>query len=726
MPVFTALLAVAAAHAARSEPEPAAPAETGSFEGVEEIVVIGERAEPLQYHVPEISSPTRTATPIEEIPQSITVIPRDLLDDQQVNTISEALRNSSSLVAGNPILTPAFDNTRIRGFPAEQLVDGFTQYYNPGDRDSTVNIERIEVLKGTNGLLYGGGSGSPVGGVVNLVSKVPLPEIAGEVGITAGSHEYVQPYFDFNQPLAEGVLFRITGAYTSAENQVDVIRTERFNLNPTFRVELGGSTSLTLRGKASGWRQPDYQGLPATGTVRGQIDIDRFLFIGPSNVPDSTSDFYSASAVLEHVFDETWSATVQTRYSRSQFEENVRTIVGAGLDFGADRPIIEPPSLAQSAGFGLLPFGVFDGRLFQEQEEYSAVANATADFSTGPIDHTLLLGADFSRYDDSGYINIGPVGGDLITTVDLASPRFPEPFVAPGPDVKDNFVTNTVAGGYLQIQSTFFDRVHALVGVRAGYVEIDFESPGDRNRTESVRAIPRAGAVVDLFGGLSAFVGYSDGMRGQPFAIFVTTPKPQLSRQLEGGLKLALGDRLSGHIAYYEIERENVAVPTPDPARDGGFGSVPEGEQFSSGVEIETKWRPVRGLNVLVSYGYTETGFRDDLFAFASDGDELPGIPEHAGRLWINYAFDGPFEGLELGAGVYAESGTLVSLRNDFRTDDHFAIDTTASYDHEVFRIGVSIKNLTDENYFERLNYLGGRVTPGQGRSYFATIALRY
>ncbi|MFO0687844.1 MAG: TonB-dependent siderophore receptor [Myxococcota bacterium] len=707
-------------------PKDASGAREGEFDGVETIYVIGERAEEPRYHVPEISSPTRTATPIEEIPQSITVIPRDLLDDQQVVTIAEALRNSSSVVASNPLLTPAFDNTRIRGFPAEQLVDGFTQYYNPGDRDSTVNIERIEVLKGTNGLLYGGGSGSPVGGVVNIVSKKPTDETAGEVGLTVGSFEYYQPYFDFNQPIAKGVLLRLTGAYASSGSQIDVIQTERFNVNPTLRLEIGPKTSITMRAKISRWRQPDYQGLSATGTVRGTIDVDRFLFIGPRHIDDSTSEFYSGSIALEHDFGPVWSGSIQARYSRSRFEENVRTIVGAGFDFGADRPIIEPPSLAESVGFGLLPFGLFDGRLFQEQKEVSTVANATATFDTGPIEHTLLFGADFSRYDDSGYINVGPVGGSLITTVDLANPSFPEPFVAPGPGIKDNFVTNTVAGGYVQLQSTLFERVHALAGVRAGFVEIDFESPGDQNRTRSVRPIPRVGAVVDVVEGLSLFAGYSEGMRGQPFAIFVTKPEPQRSRQIEGGLKIWWNDRLTGHFAYYEIDRQNVAVPTPDPARDGGFGSVPEGKQHSSGYELEIRWSPWADLSVLASYGWTKTGFSDDLFAFASKGDDLPGIPEHAGRVWVQYALPAPFDEFELGTGLQADSGSRISLRNDFESDPHFTLDATANYETDRYRLGLSVKNLSDERYFERLNYLGGRVSPGQGRAIFATIALRY
>ena len=119
------------------------------------------------------ASATRTDTPIAEIPQSIVVIPRALIDAQNDLTVTEALQNVSATQGTNPVQTPAFNSMYIRGFPAEMLVDGFTTFYNGGDRDSLVNVERIEVLKGPNAILYGGGLGAPLGGVVNLVSKMP-------------------------------------------------------------------------------------------------------------------------------------------------------------------------------------------------------------------------------------------------------------------------------------------------------------------------------------------------------------------------------------------------------------------------------------------------------------------------------------------------------------------------------------------------------------------------
>lgn len=682
----------------------------------------------MSYRLQETEGATRTFTPIEEIPQSISVITRRLIDDQQVNTIAEALRNVSGVVINNDRLTPAFDNTRIRGFSAEQTIDGFTQYYNPGDRDSTVNIAHIEVLKGTNGLLYGGGSGSPVGGLIHIVTKRPQRDPALVVGGKLGPDNYQQIYVDLNRPLTDNALFRVTGEYTRSNSEIDVLDMQRYNINPTLLFTLNSRTDLTLNLRSSRWRQQDYQGLPATGTVRGDVALDPYQFLGPSDIPDSHSGFDSLGLRLDHYLDETWTLNLQTRFARSEFEEKVQTIVGSGFDFGADRPLIEPPALAVALGRGQLPYGLFDGHLYQEQNERSLVANAVGVHHRGRLEHTVLLGLDYSRYDDDGFINAGAPGGGVIPIIDLADPVF-FPFVEPGPGRIDNLVRNTVYGFYGQLQTSIDDRWHLLFGARYGVVEIDYQSPGNRQITRRRRWIPRVGAVYDLTDSLSVFGGYSEGMRGQPFALFVTAPEPEYSSQREIGLKFNLAARLSGQLAYFEIERENVSVPTPDPQGDGGFGSVPEGEQFSRGYEFEAVWQPgfLAGFSVLGSYSRLSTGFRDDLFAFASSSDELPGVPRNSGRLWFNYDFQdmGPNQ-LRVGAGVYAQDATRISLRNPFLVDAYYTVDMSAGYETPHWGLGLAVKNLTDRFYYERLNYFGGRTAPARERAVYLSGEYRF
>jgi iron complex outermembrane receptor protein len=251
--------------------EPVSPQEDDAATQLEAISIRAETD--VGYAVSHSSSATRTDTPIKETPQSIIVIPRAVIDDQQNITLGEALGNVSSVVVNNQFSTPSFEATKLRGFRAEQLLDGFTQYYNSGDRESLVNVKSLEVLKGSNAILYSGGSGSPVGGVVNIVSKLPQHQSFGEFGIKVGTDSFVQPFFDVNQPLSENVLFRITGEYTSADSNTDVVEQKRYNINPAITFTNNETTTLTLQAKVSRWEQQDYQGLPATGTVAGNFKL---------------------------------------------------------------------------------------------------------------------------------------------------------------------------------------------------------------------------------------------------------------------------------------------------------------------------------------------------------------------------------------------------------------------------------------------------------------------
>jgi len=727
--------------AAAADPKPAATSGDADGEGTQGVIDVLVIDRQDTYESDSVTSSTRTPTPLMETPQSVGVVTRRTIEDQQVRTVSDAVTNVSAVVPTSPLLTPAFDTTLIRGFAAEQMIDGFTQLYAPGDRQSLVNVERIEVLKGTNGLLYGGGAGSPAGGAIDLISKTPSAVPFRVAGVRAGSWELVQPFFDVNQPIGESVRARITGEWTHEASEIDVLENQRFNVNPAVSIHHGDDTTLTLRGTVSRWRQQDYQGLPATGTVvksdaaippailpyvtlpAAPIDakVDRTLFVGDPDVPDSKSAFDSVALHLDHRFDPTWSASVHARWAHSSFEENAQVIVGAGLDYGADRPIVEPPELATALGFGALPFALFDARLRQRQTEISVVANAVGERTIGPTRNTLLIGLDHSRYDDSGFLHALAVPHQFV--VDLADPTFDQPFEKPARDHDDNFVVNTISGAYVQLQSSLWNRLHLVSGVRLGRVNIDSDGPDNSDVTNRVKWIPRAGAVIDLAGGFAAFAGYSRGMRGQPFAIFTETPLPEESSQIEAGLKAACGDWLRGEVAWFTIDRDHVAVPDPN----GGLGSVAAGHQASHGIDGEIVVHPIPSVSVLAAYAWTRASFEDDLFAsFGSGLKSIPGVPEHSGRLWVDYRFGSWLTGLRIGAGVQAQSAVQISRRNDYQADAFYTLDASVGYETSRYSVGLRGINLTGEDYFVRLGYLGGRVAPGVGRSWQLTASVRF
>ena len=666
------------------------------------------------YSVKNSNSPTRTNTPIKEIPQSILVLPRQVMNDQQSVTVGEALKNVSGVVTNAEFSTPAFETTRIRGFAAEQLVDGFSQYYNAGDRESLVNTEKIEVLKGANAILYSGGAGTPVGGVVNITSKQPHAKASGEVGIKLGTHKFVQPFFDVNQPLTENVMFRITAEYTKAESNLDVVDQKRYNINPSLKLTNNTDTSFTLQGKKSRWEQQEYQGLPAVGTLTGGFNIKSDLFVGNKDIPDSTAKFDGIWANLEHQFSDVWSFNAQARYSKSKFDEKTQLISQNSPDIPLSTWLLS------------------DTNMFQTQRERSFLANSTAKFDLGTTKNTVTFGADYTKIKDKGAMNTDfflVLGGlALPNFVDLNSPLFSAPYINPPSSaftsITDAVVSNTTYGAYVQLQSTINDRFHLLGALRQSHVSVNYDelTLATSTKTSKNKLLPRIGGVVDLNDNLSVFASYAEGMRGQSFAIFApgVKPAPAESRNKEVGVKFDVDGELTGQAALFQIDRSNVAVTI-------GALTTPTGEQRSKGFDADISWHPNNSWNLLANYAHTNAEFTKNASATILAGNPVQGIPKNTARLWANYNFQQEvLKGLSAGMGVNWQSGVYVEDTTQFKTESFHTVDATIAYQTDRYKLGLTIKNLTNEDYYQYYNYFGGRVMPDAGTTAYLSASFKY
>ena len=686
-------------------------------------------------------SATKTNTPLEQIPQNIGVIPRSVINDQVSTTVSEALTNVSnvqpvnSLVMGNTDLYPL----KIRGFGAELWRDGIVVPYVAGDRDGIVNVERIEVLKGPNAILYGGGSGAPIGGAVNVVSKLPTDKASSEYGITFGSEKYWNPYFDINQPLnaEKTALFRFTGEYTGNTSFVNVLDSQRYNLNPTLTLTNKSDTTLTIQANVSRQQQQAYQGLPVYGTLFGNLQLNRDMFIGPPNIPQSYSKSKSVTFTFDHQFDSVWSANVKARWSQSAFDQYSQSI------FGSDC----------CGGFPLQPFEPFWGpnnwipqniELYQQQRQFTINPNLQAKFVLGPTRNTFLLGADYSNVKDQGFMTGDTLGATCALTdpfcpvplplVNLADPVYKYPYSNPSPAAGSEFLsyfnfnnTYLTKGVYAQLQSTIYERVHVLLGGRYANLDITYNetaplaSPGVYV-TDETKFLPRAGVVVDLMQGFSAFASYSEGMKWAGF-VPVARPLPEYSKQSEGGLKFNFNGLLSGTLAAFEIERQNVPLVT-------GPGQATLTGQQSRGYEADILYQPTQNWSVLASYAYTDATFSDPVRfngSIAPAGNQLPGVPTYSGRLWANYKFDQSFlPGWSIGAGIYKASSQFVDPTNQWITQGYYTVDAKIGYEDSRYRFMVTAKNLTGQEYYTPYTWFGGQVAPGAPRAYYGQFAIKF
>ena len=643
---------------------------------------------------------TRTDTPIEQIPQSIQVIPRSLIEDQQDRTLQDALDNVSGITAPDPqeALLTTFS---VRGFQADQFIDGTPIFgaTNVFDTGTLINVERVEVLKGPSATLFGGGTGAPVGGLINVVPRMPEFEAEYTAGVRGGAFGLVNPFWDLNQPVVDGRLsFRLSGDYERADSFVDFEQSERLLLSPSMRVLVTEDTELLIRGLYAQTEYLEYSGLPAEGAIGGDFPVDRFRFSGASDAPDTLVRNALIQARLSHAIADGLTGTVQASYYDSYFEENSTFLSG---------PAIDPttPSV----------FAIFSGVLETDVQQFNINANLSYDFRIGSTSNTTLVGVEYDRTENPARLDFG-----LIGLLDYADPSSDLDYAPPDGSIlaiQDNGYRTYAA--YAQHQVTLFDRLHLLGGLR--WTRLTIEERGRGRDVTDTEVTPRLGVALDMTDAVSGFVGYGRGFQGVQAFTGEAPPEPERSEQVEAGLRFSF-DRagLSGSIAGYQLIREN--VPNFDPANPGF--QIQTGEQRARGAELDLIWQATPELTFLANYAYTSAQVTRD--SELPVGDRLPRIPRHSGRAAVHYAFlDGPLDGLGLGLGVSAASERQITLPNDLQTGASFTVDAQVSYDIGPATLGVSIENLTDEDHFEPWQFLGQSVVrPTRPLSVFATVAV--
>ncbi|MEM6453964.1 MAG: TonB-dependent receptor [Acidobacteriota bacterium] len=647
-------------------------------------------------------SATRTTTPIHELPQSVQVVTQRLLEDQQIRTLDEALVNVSGVQPARPE-EQLLQQPIVRGFPAEVYVDGLQAFgLTPVvDAGSMVHVERVEVLKGPNSTLFGGGIGAPLGGVINVVNKRPLPTAHQRVGVQLGEFDTYGAFFDLNQPLGRRVAVRVTGAFEDADSAIDAVTSRKRSLVATLAARLGRATALRVRAQLSEVDNLEYVGLPAAIALDDRFGIDPFRFSGATDAPLTEIDNLLVTARLDHRFSAALKGVVEARYYDSHFDEF------SSFPFFA----FFPPDPAQPTVYTLIR-----GQLPTEVAQHTLSGRLTWTLGEGRrVQHRLLVGVevDDTDYDVASGFDFNPIG-----QIDYADPDADLPF---GPIPTLNNVqsdTYETIAFTVQDQIAIGDRVDLLAGLRVTRLGVEQRPSFDETYDE---VTPRLGVSVDVGRGLRAFAGYAEGFRAVLFffGANATPPEPEGAEHLEIGLKLDRPDLgLQGTLALYDLTRFNVATPDPNVP----FAQVQTGEQRSRGVELDLAWSPSKAWSLRLAYAYADAEIVDD--NALPIGDRLPRVPEHSGRVALRYQVQtGPLTGLGVGLGLRATSARDITLPNIDRVDGDALADLQLHYARGSLQLGLSVINLTDEAFYEPYQYLAQSVViPTRPRTLTATL----
>ncbi|MBW4485549.1 MAG: TonB-dependent siderophore receptor [Tildeniella torsiva UHER 1998/13D] len=651
-----------------------------------QVVVTGEQDE--GYNPSQSSTITRTDTPLRDIPQSIQVIPLEVLRDQGVD-LTGALLNAPSVRNTAPT---NFDSVRlrVRGFITPATVNGFEDSLNSSTIGGDLTgFESIEVLGGPNSVLLG--SSAP-GGTINLVPRQPLSEPYYFAEVTAGNFNFYRGEVDLSGPLDDSgkSLYRLNTSYRDQQFFSDLSRTRSFVIAPVVSLEFTENTRLTLDTRyADATFDSIPFGLPAAGTIlsnpNGQI---------PRNVNVNEGTFQATSTrfgyTLEHDFSDNWSFRNAFQFTKY-----------AGGYFGNDG--------------GTFPLGLLgDNRTLErvflnersEQRDLRFSTNVIGEFATGSVQHQLLLGFDWGGI-------VGEFGGEdrEIAPLDVFNPVYGSlpGAVIPGSAYSIQNVTDEL-GFIVQDQIALADNLKLLIGGRFDlFQQTNVNVLDDTRTSQSGNAFsPRAGIVYQPIPPISLYANYSRSFQpaiGQAFdgSIF----RPTRGTQFEVGVKADFNDRLSTTLALYNITQSNVLTADPD---NLGF-SVQTGEQRSQGIELSLTGEVLSGWNVFASYAYNDVRVTQD--NSIAVGNRVLQTTPHAASLWTTYELQhGSLQGLGFGLGLFYVGDRAGDAGNTFEVPSYLTTDASVFYKRDRFRAAINVRNLFDVNYFESA-FNRTRVFPG-------------
>jgi outer membrane receptor for ferric coprogen and ferric-rhodotorulic acid len=635
---------------------------------------------------------------LREIPQSVTVITRQQLDDQNLTTLNEAMSVTPGVTTARNDEGNERTEIFFRGFRTDSLqVDGLTLSGNNDVMTFDTSIyDRIEVLRGPAGLLQG--AGEP-GGTVNLVRKRPTDAWQAQGEALLGSWQRRRLTADVGGPLVESgrVRGRFVTTYDEGNSFVDLTNSQRWLGYGTLEFDLTDRTLLTVGGT---WQENDgrsSRGLPAYGN--GQLlNVPRNTFIGADWARSRTRSA-DVFANLEHRFEQGAVARLQGSYV-DRWRNGRLAFANASVD-----PV--------TGNTELLPELRIDS-----ERNYNLDANVTLPFQLGGLEHSLLIGSNYQHSTE----RLDRARGDGLVQ-NVFHPRYdlPEPdFVI---DRWDEVVYEQY-GVYSQARLKPVSWGTFVLGGRLSWWNtrsIDRES-GERSSSSQVASqfTPYVGFIADLNDQLSAYVSYT--------GVFVpqaettrdnTTLEPRQGNQYEIGLKAEwMGGRLNGRLSLFQIEDENRALADPV---DDDF-SVAAGKVRSRGFEAELVGEVTPEWQVIGGYTYLTSEYLDD-----SGTTFEPRAPMHSFRLWSRYSFrDGPLEGLSLGGGVTALSSTSREEEEGIRyTQTGYAVaDLQVGYRfNENLQGRLTVSNLFDEKYYQSIGYSDRQNYYGTPRAFAVSLS---
>jgi catecholate siderophore receptor len=682
------------------------------------VIDVGGVTESVQVtgRIASVSTPKLTE-PLRDIPQTITIIPRAVMEEQGATTLRDVLRNVAGITfqAGEGGV-PAGDQLSIRGFSArtDMFVDGVRDF-GGYSRDS-FNMEQVEVAKGPTSSLAGRGS---TGGAINQVSKAPNLSPVADVTIGTGNASYQRSTLDLNQPLADfavpGTAIRLNAMWTDSDVPGrDRVSSARWGVAPAIGFGAGTHTRATVSYfKLKQDNLPEY-GLPWV-PANTNPELQAYSNSAP---PVDQSNFYG---LVNRDYERTDTDLATIDVARDLGASSVvRNLTRWGKNV-RDSVITAPRFVAVNTSTAL-------NRQLQSRDMVDDIlanqTNLTSRFATGSLQHSIAAGVEFSSEQSLNYARVGP----LAPTADLYNPNPMDPY--PGPIVRSGASTDGVANSaaaYAFDTVNIGEHLELTGGLRWDRFAVDYTSvavtgvPTSFERVDTMTS-GRAGVIYKPVTEGSIYLGYGTSFNPSAEGLSLSAAnvglEPEKTRNFEVGTKWdLLRQQLSATAAIFRTEKTNARTPG---LNAGDPPTVLAGEQRVEGFEVGISGRIRRWWSAIANYSHMRSTIEASNTP-AELNQNMALTPENTLSVWTTFDLPG---GVGIGGGAQYMDSVFRNAANTASVPSYWLINSMASYavnSHLTLRMNAS--NLADVDYIDRIG--GGHYLPGPGRQVMVTATVK-
>lgn len=653
-----------------------------------------------------LSSPKYTQ-PLVDTPQTVTVISKDVIEEQGATTLRDVLKNVPGLtITAGEGGNPAGDNLTLRGFSARNdiFVDGVRDI-SPQARDP-FNLEQVDVVKGPGSVYTGRGS---TGGSINLLNKTPGLKHAFSGTLDFGTDRTRRATADINLPIGDSVGFRLNllGHHSGVAGR-DVVKFDRWGVAPSLTFGLGKPTRFTVSYyKLKQDNISDY-GIPWVPVTNNALVEFRDR---PAPVPRNTfyglrdRDFEKLNSDLvtlkfEHDFNDGLSLRNQFRFANSSRDS-----------------IATPPRFANNNSTAInreLRSWQTDDKVWDNQTDL------VARFNTGSVEHALVTGANFTRESNVRHTRTAP---NMLTT--LFEPNPDDVFTG---TITESPIVGDVAANSQAVYLFDTAKLGRKWELNGGLRFDRFDADGISTTGTPVSRVDRmlsgrAGVVFKPAQQGSIYASYgtslNPSLEGLSYNTANTVIDPEKTYTIEAGSKWDFfGGRMLLSGAVFRVEKQNARTPGVLP---GDPPQVLEGKQRVDGLELSVEGNITRAWQVLAGYTLLDSTTVDSNTP-AEIGKELVNTPPNSFNVWSTYRLQ---SGLFFGGGARFVDRRFGNTINTRVVDAYWTFDAMASYPlTNHIDLKLNLYNLTDKYYFDRIG--GGHIVPGPGRAAMISTSFRF